>query len=113
MKEQLLIKVLEMLLDGHSDKPETKSDSELPIKVGEAYLFRTVTHIEVGRVKGITGKFVKLESASWIADTGRYHDCLRDGTFSEVEPYPLYTCLNTDSLINFAPWPHALPTEQK
>ena len=84
-----------------------------PFKAGEAYLFRTVTHIEVGRVKEVKGQFVILEDASWIADTGRYHDCLRDGSFSEVEPYPLYTGVNTQSLINFAPWPHALPTEQK
>ena len=88
-------------------------NSELPFVIGESYLFRTVTHIEVGRVKRIVGQFVELEDASWIADTGRYHDCLRDGTFSEVEPYPLYTGVNTQSLINYAPWPHKLPRDQK
>jgi len=113
MEKQLLIKVLEMLLDAKSEKTETKSDQQIPFEVGEAYLFRTVTHIEVGRVKEIVGKFAILEDASWIADTGRYHDCLKVGTFSEVEPYPLYTGLNTDTLINFAPWPHDLPREQK
>jgi len=113
MEKQLLIKVLEMLLDTRIEKSDTVSESTLPIKVGEAYLFRTVTHIEVGRVKEIVGKFAILEDASWIADTGRYHDCLKNGTFSEVEPYPLYTGLNTDTLINFAPWPHALPKDQK
>ena len=89
------------------------SKKELPFKVGEAYLFRTVTHIEVGRVKRIIGSFVELEDASWIADTGRYHDCLLKGVFNEVEPYPIYTGINTDSLINYAPWPHDLPKDQK
>lgn len=86
---------------------------ELPFQIGEAYLFRTVTHIEVGRVKKIIGQFVELEDASWIADTGRYHDCLKKGIFNEVEPYPLYTGINTQSLINYTPWLHALPKEQK
>ena len=94
-------------------KNSIKNNYELPFKVGEAYLFRTVTHIEVGRVKRVVGQFVELEDASWIADTGRYHDCLRDGTFSEVEPYPVYTGVNTQALINYAPWPHELPKEQK
>jgi hypothetical protein len=89
------------------------NNSVLPFEIGKAYLFRTVTHIEVGRVRRIIGKFVELEEASWIADTGRYHDCLKNGTFSEVEPYPLYTGVNTDALINFAPWPHDLPDQQK
>ncbi|WP_299084797.1 hypothetical protein [uncultured Paraglaciecola sp.] len=87
------------------------SGNKLPFEVGKAYLFRTVTHIEVGRVARIVGKFVELGEASWIADTGRYHDCLKKGVFNEVEPYPLYTGINTDSLINYAPWPHDLPTE--
>lgn len=84
-----------------------------PVKIGEAYLFRTVTHIEVGRVTEICGDFVTIEDASWIADTGRYHDCLKNGVFSEVEPYPISSTVNLGSLINFAPWPHSLPKEQK
>lgn len=87
--------------------------AKIPVEIGEAYLFRTVTHIEVGRVKSVMGAFVTLEDASWIADTGRYHYCLRDGVFNDVEPYPLTTTINSSSLINFAPWPHKLPKEQK
>ena len=59
------------------------------------------------------GDFVKLVKASWIADTGRYHDCLKHGELNEVEPYPNYTVVHLSSLINFAPWNHALPIEQK
>lgn len=65
----------------------TPKTEETPFKIGESYLFRTVTHIEVGRVKKIIGQFVELEDASWIADTGRYYDCLKYGVFNEVEPY--------------------------
>lgn len=102
-----LIKLIEII--GSSDS----GSSAIPVKIGYNYLFRTVTHIEVGRVKSVDGVFVTLEDASWIADTGRYHDCLSKGVFNEVEPYPLTTTINSASLINFAPWPHSLPREQK
>ena len=86
---------------------------EYPVEIGKAYLFRSVTHIEVGRVVKLTGSFAKIEDASWIADTGRYHNCLKNGTFNEVEPYPDYSEINLDSLINLAPWNHPLPKDQK
>ena len=115
MKTEMMMKLLEMALssDDNDNKVTANTSNELPFVVGESYLFRTVTHIEVGRVRAIKGQFVELEDASWVADTGRYHDCLRDGVFSEVEPYPLYTGVNTQSLINYAPWPHPLPRDQK
>ena len=87
--------------------------SDLPFEIGKKYLFRTVTHIDVGQVKSIKGNFVTLENASWIADTGRYHDCLSKGVFNEVEPYPMDVHLNTSSLIDAVEWVHDLPTEQK
>jgi len=87
--------------------------SSAPVEIGKSYLFRTVTHIEVGKVKSVHGNFITLEQASWIADTGRYHDCLAKGVFNEVEPYPDTTTVNASSLINYAPWAHSLPTEQK
>ena len=112
MKKELLIELIkEIICDDNAASNESNNGS--PVKIGESYLFRTVTHIEVGRVKSICGQFVTLEDASWIADTGRYHDCLSKGEFSEIEPYPLTTTLNLNSLINLAPWPHSLPKEQK
>lgn len=103
-------KELSSLLGGQADK---KSATEVPVEIGKSYLFRTVTHIEVGRVKAINGSFITLEEASWIPDTGRYYDCLSDGTFNEVEPYPETTTINAGSLINFCPWGHELPKVQK
>lgn len=112
------IKEIQQITLGANGVPENapKIPGELkesPVEIGNAYLFRTVTHIEVGRVVEICGDFVTLEDASWIADTGRYHDCLAKGVFNEVEPYPDTTTVNMASLINFAPWTHNLPKEQK
>lgn len=92
--------------------PEQKAS---PFVVGEKYLFRTVTHIDVGEVVAVHGDFLELKNASWIADTGRYYDCLNGGVFNEVEPYPstVKTFINSATLIDFVTWPHELPSEQK
>jgi len=86
---------------------------ETPFRVGDDYLIRTVTHIDVGHVVDIAGDFLVMEQASWIADTGRYHDCLKKGVFTEVEPYPTSVYINMSSIIDAAPWEHDLPKEQK
>ena len=111
--EKLVMNLVEMLLKTNNNESVAPSKDGAPIEVGKAYFFRTVTHIELGQVESVYGDFVKLVKASWIADTGRYHDCLKYGTLNEVEPYPHYTVVNLSSLINFAPWDHELPTEQK
>jgi len=85
----------------------------MPFKIGKKYLFRTVTHIDVGMVVDIVGDFVVIEQASWIADTGRFHDCLLNGSFGEIEPYPNQAFVNTSALVDAAPWDHVLPTSQK
>ena len=96
------------------EKIAAHSAIPLPFEVGKKYLIRTVTMVDVGRVTAIVGKFIVMEDASWIADTGRFHECLqKSDVFNEIEPFkhPLY--VNTDSIIDATPWPYALPTQAK
>ena len=104
LSEQSKEKVLSALVS--NEKNET------PFKIGSSYLFRTVTHIQTGRVVSIKGKFIELEEAAWIADTGSFNECIKNGTFSEVEPVD-NLFVNTDSLIDVFPWKHSLPREVK
>jgi hypothetical protein len=92
---------------------ESTTQSNVPVELGQAYLFRTVTHIELGRVESVCGNFITLSDASWIADTGRYHDALKNGTLNEIEPYVDGVTINAGSLIGYTKWSHDLPTEQK
>lgn len=94
-------------LFGGNEKEET------PFEVGKAYLLRTVTHIVVGKVVSVKGKFLMLEQSSWVADTGRYHDALVTGKLNEIEPYPCGNGLNYTALIDFCEWVHELPSDQK
>ena len=80
--------------------------------VGGKYYFRTVTYHQVGEVKKIVGKFAFLKNASWVADSGRFMQAIKDGTLSEVEPVG-DAFVNLDTVVDFFPWTHRLPTEQK
>lgn len=79
---------------------------------GKSYFIRTVTYHLVGRVKAIKGNFMELTDASWVADSGRFTQCIKDGTLSEVEPVGT-ALVNMDSIVDAFPWGHDLPTKQK
>ncbi len=80
--------------------------------IGNKYYFRTVTYHLVGEVKKIVGRFAYLKGASWIADSGRFMGAIKDGTLNEVEPVG-DAFVNIDTVTDFFPWKHKLPTEQK
>lgn len=116
MKEEMILKLIDRLMGENNESESPAVKNECAVEVGQAYFFRTVTHIEIGRVEKVIGKFAFLKDAGWIADTGRYSDFLKTGKFdnrAEFEPYPGLTAVNLDSMINFVPWPHDLPRDQK
>lgn len=80
--------------------------------VGGKYYFRTVTYHLTGEVKKIVGRFAYLKNAAWIADSGRFMGAIKDGTLNEVEPVG-DAFVNLDTVTDFFPWKHKLPTEQK
>lgn len=80
--------------------------------VGGKYYFRTVTYHTIGEVVKIVGRFAYLKNASWIADSGRFMGAIKDGTLNEVEPVGK-AFVNIDTVVDFFPWVHKLPTEQK
>ncbi len=85
-----------------------------PLRVGNAVLIRTVTHYHTGRVEILTSTEVVLSSAAWIADTGRFADCLAKGTPSEVEPFPLgVVSVARGAIVDVTDWTAALPSVQK
>lgn len=66
----------------------TKPEDNSHWVIGKAYLIRTVTMIQTGRLVKVTDKELVLEEAAWIADTGRFSDALVTLNFNEVEPFP-------------------------
>lgn len=86
--------------------------STLDDLVGQKLFIRTVTYHMTGKVIKRMGAFVQLEDASWIADSGRFSDALKTGKLNEVEPVGTMW-VNLSSVVDFFPWKHRLPLEQK
>ena len=84
-------------------------------KLNQNYMIRTVTHINIGTLVEVNDKELVLIDASWIADTGRFEQAVKDGTLSEVEPFPdgEYVIVGRGALIDAVRWRHSLPREQK
>ena len=87
----------------------------LPYKIGSCYLIRTVTNYWVGRVTDIVGKFLTIQEASWVADTGKFSKCLKDGAFNEVEVVPSGSPVNvnTEAIVDSIEWTNSLPEKTK
>jgi hypothetical protein len=85
-----------------------------PYKIGDTYLFRTVTMIDVGRLVGVFEHELAMESVSWVADTGRFSEALKTGTLGEVEPFPDGTVIiGRGAIVDGAKWNHTLPRTVK
>ena len=91
---------------------ETVELDSLDDMVGKKLFIRTVTYHCVGKVKTRMGGFIELEKASWIADSGRFSDAIKKGSLDEVEPVGTMW-VNLASIVDFFPWVHKLPIDQK
>lgn len=92
---------------------ELSEIDELDDFVGKKLFIRTVTYHLVGKVIKRIGNFIELKDASWIADSGRFMDALKDGELDEVEPCKTQTWVNLNSVTDMFLWKHELPKEQK
>lgn len=90
----------------------TQDQAKGLFRVGEKMLFRTVTYHVLGRITARDGDFVALQDASWVADSGRFHEALENGTLSEVE-YAGVAYVNLSAVTDAYPWPHVLPSSSK
>lgn len=91
---------------------EQKDISELDDLIGEKLFLRTLTYHLVGRVERRMGSFLELSGASWVADSGRFTQAIKEGKLNEVEPVGK-AWVNLSAVTDFFPWKHELPTEQK
>ncbi len=91
------------------------ADSNAHWQIGENYLIRTVTHINIGTLIAVTSKELVMRDVAWIADTGRFEQCVKDGQLSEVEPFPdgEIVIIGRGALIDAVRWQNELPRVQK
>lgn len=90
-----------------------KSGHRHPFKVGQSYFIRSVTHYYTGRLKEVCGQYLILEDAAWIADTGRFHEFLKDGKCSEYEGFTSDVIIPVGGVIDVTEWKFPLLRGQK
>ena len=86
--------------------------NELDDFVGQKFFFRTVTYHIIGKVEKRIGSILELSTASWVADSGRFMNAIKDGTLDEVEPLGRWF-INLSTVTDFGIWKHKLPTQQQ
>jgi hypothetical protein len=88
------------LVKSNKDVVQLQPVQDLPFEIGGEYFIRTVTYHLTGRVKNIVGKFLVLEDAAWIADSGRFSEFFtKPSSALEVEPFGKRDVfVNTDSI---------------
>lgn len=108
------LKQLIKLTQGLSVGCATPAPSDFRVKVGDNILIRGVTLYYVGHVESVSETEIVLSDASWVADTGRFNEALKTGVLNEVEPFPNgEVTVKQGAIMDYSPWPHALPKEVK
>ena len=76
-----------------------------PWQLGSWYLIRTVTMTLHGRLSFVGPSELMLEEAAWIADTGRFHDALKDPSkISEAEPFVNPAIVGRGAIVDATEW---------
>ena len=99
-----LLKVLELL---EARKEEDKDDG--PWEVGKKYFIRTVTMYHTGELVSVSPQELVLKDAAWIADSGRFHEAIRDvNKCKEVEPFAKNVIVGRGSIVDATVIPNTI-----
>ena len=109
MKTQLIEKLIEMVV---SEKEEKWNGSDIPFIIGKSYLIRTVTYHLLGKIEKVSGNFLVLSDACWVADSGRFSKAIKDGELNEVE-FVGDAIVSMTAIVDGFPWLHKLPLQTK
>lgn len=115
------VKVDELVIEGITyvpkDSQATKTielnGQESVWEIGKNYLIRTVTMIQLGKLKRVTSQELVLSEACWVADTGRFNVALEKGTLNEVEMFQRDVIVGRGGIIDATEWLSDLPKTTK
>ena len=96
---------------------KTESNKSHPFEIGKNYFIRTVTMFYVGKLKAVYNDTLVLSEASWVANSGRFHNALKFGlelvSESEIEPFIDDALISRGALVDATVYNFPLPTTQK
>ena len=96
---------MELTISELQELTEASRDIDDHWVIGNWYLIRTVTMIQTGKLKSVGSKELVLTDACWIADTGRFHDCLKNPeTIKEAEPFIDDVIVGRGAIVDATKW---------
>lgn len=105
LNNEIYIRKNSSVFPKESKTANVKSIQKHPYVIGKQFLVITPTLWFVGTVKSVTETYLILDDAAWIADTGRFNEFLKDGTFKECEPCNGPAIINHGGIIASVPTP--------
>lgn len=98
-----LCQIIELL----EDKKETVS--ECPWQIGKKYFIRTVTMHLTGELTFIGKQELVLKDAAWIADSGRFHEAIKDPSkCNEIEPFAKPVIIGRGAIVDATEIPYVV-----
>lgn len=98
-KMELTIRDLKEILGGERTAETTKVPH--PYEIGKNYHVRTVTMAIAGKLKAVYQNELVFENASWVADSGRFSEYLKDtSNIKENEPFPNDVIIGRGAIID-------------
>lgn len=79
------------------------------LEIGKNYFIRMLNYHYVGELKEFESNCILLTKASWVADDGRYSECLSEGKICESEIMPNDVILFTNNMVDITRWDNKLP----
>lgn len=105
-------RAVDYLLENGWDDHGVLAFLNLPWVVGTKYFIRSVTMHYVGECAAVYPDSVVMRGCSWVADDGRFHEAIQNGTLAEVEPYgEREVGVSRGAISDWVVWDHDLPTE--
>lgn len=92
---------------------KTETPSSIAPGVGASVLIRTVTNYHTGRIIAIDDRWIVLEDAAWVGNTGRFSTALNSGELTEVEPFVNNAWVAVGAVVDMTIWTHDLPRSVK
>lgn len=84
-----------------------------PHGVGDVVVIRAIPYHYIGKIAVLGEHTVSLApGATWLADSGRWSDFLRNGTPNESEPYPDGVTIGYGAIADVTAWKHVIPGQE-
>jgi len=83
------------------------------VNKGDKIFTRTLTYHYIGEVVEDNIDYIVLNNCSWVADSGQFTSCIKEGKLDEVEIIGDDVKILKSNMTDCIPWVHELPKSRR